>query len=550
MNVQVGATLARYATNIKEAWINERRLNLEQTHIIHQKNKLMLVVFVTLLILDLLTNLFIFPEILPAILLTAGLGCALVAFFVLRPKLAKVGMYVIVCTSFIPFWVVAYLDKDVINFYFLSMPLIMSSLYNRILPILIASFLTCITLSFFYIDYSKIVFSNHLKVDVLYFILFSIFVTIFLLFSSRLTGSLLERAEKKEKQTSLELLSTKEYLEAYFNNTTDSIGVYDLNGTILKVNASFEKMFKVDEKDILGMETSFLSFTSANSLRVFLSKLKKQKQLSFELLTATREGNHVDLNITVTPVKNSEGGIIALVFLMKDITDKKRTEEALMQSEKLSVIGELAAGVAHEIRNPVTVLKGFVHLLSKESREKEFFTIMDKELERINQITNEFMALAKPQAIKIKRQNLKELIQEVCVFLESEAFIHQVVMEVVHFEDYIWLECEPNQIKQVLINLIKNGMEAMPDGGKITIHTQVVDGYVNLVIKDEGYGIPEEVINKVGQPFFTTKEQGTGLGLMVSMKIIENHGGQLTIQSEEKVGSTVEILLPHLKRGE
>ena len=550
MNVQVGATFARYASNIKETWVNERRLNLEQTHIIHQKNKLMLVVFITLLTLDLLTNLFIFPEILPAILLTAGLGCALVAFFVLRPKLARVGMYVIVCTSFIPFWVVAYLDKDVINFYFLSMPLIMSSLYNRILPILIASFLTCITLSFFYIDYSKIVFSNHLKVDVLYFILFSIFVTIFLLFSSRLTGSLLERAEKKEKQTSLELLSTKEYLEAYFNNTTDSIGVYDLNGRILKVNASFEKMFKVDGKDILGMETSFLSFTSANSLRVFLSKLKKQKQLSFELLTATKKGNHVDLNITVTPVKNSEGVIIALVFLMKDITDKKRTEEALMQSEKLSVIGELAAGVAHEIRNPVTVLKGFVHLLSQESREKEFFTIMDKELERINQITNEFMALAKPQAIKIKRQNLKELIQEVCVFLESEAFIHQVVMEVVHFEDYIWLECEPNQIKQVLINLIKNGMEAMPDGGKITIHTQVGDGYVNLVIKDEGYGIPEEVINKVGQPFFTTKEQGTGLGLMVSMKIIENHGGQLKIQSEEKVGSTVKILLPHLKVGE
>ncbi|MGD6780481.1 ATP-binding protein [Sutcliffiella horikoshii] len=547
MNVQLGSFLARFATDIKEAWINERRLNQEQRHIIHQKNKLMLVVFVTLLILDILTNLFIFPEIIPAILLTAVFGCALVAFFVLRPKLAKVGMYVTVCTSFIPFWVVAYLDKDIINFYFLSMPLIMSSLYNRILPILIASFLTCITLSFFYIDYSNIVFSNHLKVDVIYFILFSIFVTIFLLFSSRLTGSLLERAEKKEKQTSLELLSTKEYLEAYFNNTTDSIGVYDLNGTILKVNASFEKMFHVSEKDILGTETSFLSFTSANSLRVFLSKLKEQKQLSFELLTATKEENHIDLNITLTPVKDSGGEIIAFVFLMKDITDKKRTEEALMQSEKLSVIGELAAGVAHEIRNPVTVLKGFVHLLSKESREKEFFTIMDKELERINQITNEFMALAKPQAIKIKRQNLKELIQEVCIFLESEAFIHQVVMEVVHFEEYIWLECEPNQIKQVLINLIKNGMEAMPDGGKITIDTQVVDGYVNLVIKDEGNGIPEEVINKVGQPFFTTKEQGTGLGLMVSMKIIENHGGQLTIQSEEKVGSTVEILLPHMK---
>ncbi|WP_339149538.1 MULTISPECIES: ATP-binding protein [unclassified Sutcliffiella] len=547
MKYTLGKMYTRFHASIREVWLNEKRMNREQVHIIHQKNKLMLVVFTTLLFLDILTNIFIFPEILPAIIITAGLGWIVVGYFVLHPKLAKLGMYVTVCASFIPFWVVAYLDKDVINFYFLSMPLIMSSLYNRILPIIISSFITCITLSFFYIDYSNIVFSNHLKVDVIYFILFSIFVTIFLLFSSRLTGSLLLRAEEKEKRTSLELLSTKEYLEAYFNNTTDAIGVYDLQGTILKANGSFEKMLEVEAKDIVGNKTSFLSFTSGNSLRVFLAKLMNQKQLSFELLTSTNSGAPIDVSITVTPVKNSDGDILALVFLMKDITDKKRTEEALMQSEKLSVIGELAAGVAHEIRNPVTVLKGFVHLLSQENRKKEFYTIMDKELERINQITNEFMALAKPQAVHFKKQDLKELIQEVCLFLESEAFIHQVVIEVEHPDEYIWLNCEPNQLKQVLINTIKNGMEAMPNGGKITIQTKVMEGFVHLSIMDEGTGIPEEVINKVGQPFFTTKEQGTGLGLMVSMKIIENHGGQLTIHSQANKGSTVEILLPQSK---
>ncbi len=545
MNLKLGTILPNFYSSVRELWYIEKRMNQDQLHIIHKKNKLMLSVYVTLLFLDIVTNLFIFPEILPAIILTAGLGCGVVIFFVLHPKLAKEGMYIIVCTSFIPFWVVAYLDKDVINFFFLTMPLIMSSLYNRIMPILIASILTCITFSYFYFDYFNLVFSNHLKVDVFYFILFSFFVTIFLVFSSRLTGSMLLKAEEKEKRTSLELLSTKEYLEAYFNNTTDAIGVYDLEGTLLKANASYEKMFEVDKGRMIGSKTSFLSFTAANSLRVFLSKFKKKKQLSFELLTSTRSGMHIDVNITVTPVRNSDGSILALVFLMKDITDKKRTEEALMQSEKLSVIGELAAGVAHEIRNPVTVLKGFVQLLSQEKRDKEFYTIMDKELERINQITNEFMALAKPQAVHFKKQNLMELIQEVCLFLESEAFMHQVVIEVDHLDTYIYLNCEPNQMKQVLINTIKNGMEAMPDGGKITIQTETVDGFVHLMIKDEGTGIPEEVINKVGQPFFTTKEQGTGLGLMVSMKIIENHGGQLTIQSEENMGSTVEIILPH-----
>ncbi len=550
MNLKLNVFLTSFYANMKEIWMLERGMSKEQIAIIHKKNKLMLVVFTTLTLLAILTNIFIFPVILPAIVLTSGPGLLLVMYFVMRPHLAKVGMYIIVYSSFIPFWVVAYLDKDVINFYFLSMPLIMSSLYNRVLPIVIASGLTCITLSFFYIDYSNIVFFDHLKVDVIYFILFTVFVTIFLLFSSQLTGSLLMRAEEKEKRTSLELLSTKEYLEAYFNHTTDAIGVYDLQGRVLKANGSFEKIFGVKAQEIIGYKTDFLSFTSGNSFRVFLSKLKDQNQLSFDILTATRSGNEIDISITVTPVKNGECGIIALVFLMKDITDKKRTEEALMQSEKLSVIGELAAGVAHEIRNPVTVLKGFVHLLSQENNKKEFYNIMDKELERINQITNEFMALAKPQAVHFKKENLMELIQEVYLFLESEAFIHQVVMEVEGIEENIWLNCEPNQMKQVLINTIKNGMEAMPEGGKITIHTKLVEGFVHLLIKDEGTGIPEEVINKVGQPFFTTKEQGTGLGLMVSMKIIENHGGQLSIQSEENKGSTVEILLPHSPRSE
>lgn len=265
------------------------------------------------------------------------------------------------------------------------------------------------------------------------------------------------------------------------------------------------KMFAVNAEKYIGTSTDFLSFTSSKSLNVLQTKLDNQKQLSFELLTHTAMEIQIDVNITVTPVRGENGEILALVFLIKDVTDKKRTEEALMQSEKLSVIGELAAGVAHEIRNPVTVLKGFVHLLSKETDDKEFYHIMDKELERINQITNEFMALAKPQAIKIKKVNFKNLIQEVYAFLESEAFIHQVTIEVYHPNGEIWIDCEPNQIKQVLINIIKNGMEAMPSGGKIHIQTGLKNEYVHLAIKDEGCGIPKDLLDKVGKPFLRQK---------------------------------------------
>jgi PAS domain S-box-containing protein len=375
--------------------------------------------------------------------------------------------------------------------------------------------------------------------------LFTLFVTVYLLFSSSLNERFRLKAEKKEKETSRELLSTKEYLEAYFANTTDAIGVYDVNGQALQINASFENIFQVRAEDVVGKQTSFLTFTKMESLLSLLSRMEEQKNVSFE--TVTYVGNQtLEVKVTVTPIKNPRGIIIALIFLMEDITDKKRTEEALMQSEKLSVIGELAAGVAHEIRNPVTVLKGFVQLLSQQRTipDPYYINIMQKELDRINQITNEFMALAKPQAIKIKNQNLLELICQVTDFLESEALLQKVELLVEHEETVVWIDCEPNQIKQVLINTIKNGIEAMPDGGKIRIKVKKDLEFIYLFIEDEGRGIPAERIERIGQPFFTTKEQGTGLGLMVSMKIIENHGGGVSIQSQENIGTTVKILMP------
>lgn len=534
-----------FTLRLAEQWNLEKNDTSEQLAMIHKRNKLLLIVFVTLSVLDTITNLFVFPSILLPVIILSLIGCSVTLYFVLKPRLAKIGMYVIVCTSFLPFWVVAYLDKDVINYIFLTMPLIMSSVYNRIMPTLLASAITLVTLTYFYFYYFYTVFYENIKVDVVYFLLFTLFVTVYLLFSSSFNERFRLRAEEKEKETSRELLSTKEYLEAYFANTTDAIGVYDLNGRALQINASFENIFHVRAEDVVGKRTSFLAFTKMESLPSLLSRMEEQKNVSFE--TATSVGNQtLEVKVTVTPIKNQRGIIIALIFLMEDITDKKRTEEALMQSEKLSVIGELAAGVAHEIRNPVTVLKGFVQLLSQQQTipDPYYFNIMQKELDRINQITNEFMALAKPQAIKIKNHNLLELICQVTDFLESEALLHKVELIVEHDEAAIWIDCEPNQIKQVVINTIKNGIEAMPEGGKIRINVKKELDFIYLFIEDEGTGIPAELIERIGQPFFTTKEQGTGLGLMVSMKIIENHGGAVSIQSQENKGTTVKILMP------
>jgi two-component system, sporulation sensor kinase A len=235
-----------------------------------------------------------------------------------------------------------------------------------------------------------------------------------------------------------------------------------------------------------------------------------------------------------------------VVIIGRDITERRRTEDMLRNSDKLSVLGELAAGIAHEIRNPLTALKGFIQLLqAEESANDQYLRIMLSEIERITFITNELLLLAKPQALRYQRHDLLPLLQTVIKLLEPQANLKNVTIQTRFPDATPCITCEEYQIKQVLINVVKNGMEAMPLGGTLTVDVSTEDtADVVIRIIDEGEGIPEEMIPKLGEPFYSTKEEGTGLGLMVSHKIIREHRGSIAIHSTVGKGSTVEIRLP------
>ncbi|WP_102271659.1 PAS domain-containing sensor histidine kinase [Cytobacillus massiliigabonensis] len=231
----------------------------------------------------------------------------------------------------------------------------------------------------------------------------------------------------------------------------------------------------------------------------------------------------------------------------KDITEKLEMEEQLKKSDTLSVVGELAAGIAHEIRNPMTALKGFIQLLEDSIQEDHsmYFNIISSELKRIDSIINEFLILAKPQAVKFIRKNIIEIMKETVEFLNAQAVLHNVQIQTYFEKELPLIFCEPNQMKKVFINLIKNAIEVMPKGGIITVLMESAsDQSIHISIRDEGAGIPSDKIKKLGQPFFTTKEKGTGLGLMVTYKIIEEHKGSIVVESELGVGSVFHIYLP------
>jgi two-component system, sporulation sensor kinase E len=239
------------------------------------------------------------------------------------------------------------------------------------------------------------------------------------------------------------------------------------------------------------------------------------------------------------------------LIIFRNITEKLEMEAQLRKTDTLNILGELAAGIAHEIRNPMTALKGFIQLLESSTGDTYslYFQVITTELQRIDSIINEFLILAKPQAIKYIHTDIIKIMRETVDLLTAQAVLHDVQFNTVYDNDLPELLCEPNQLKKVFINIIKNAIEVMPKGGFVTVTISPAPGnMIHISIRDEGEGIPADKVKHLGEPFYTTKERGTGLGLMVSFKIIEEHGGTIEVESEVGSGTVFHIYLPVKER--
>lgn len=232
-----------------------------------------------------------------------------------------------------------------------------------------------------------------------------------------------------------------------------------------------------------------------------------------------------------------------------DITNEKEREKQIHQMEKLSVVGELAAGIAHEIRNPLTSLKGFAKIVKERVDEKDliqYLDIMLDEMDRINEIVNEFMFIAKPnEHVKLQLTNLNQLLINCIHFMEPQANLKSIRIAL-KFEAEIILKCDRNLIKQVLINLLQNAIEATEDSGQ-HIEVSLMDSCeenILILIKDRGCGISEMRYKRLFEPFYSTKEKGTGLGLITCKRIIDLHQGKIVVESKQGEGTTIKVYLP------
>ncbi|MCJ7547098.1 MAG: ATP-binding protein [Deltaproteobacteria bacterium] len=374
--------------------------------------------------------------------------------------------------------------------------------------------------------------------------LFLAFLAFYL--SGYLTGYLAEEARKRGK----ELIQTREdysRLEAFNRDVIQSMqsGLMTVN---LKERMTF--LNKAGEK-ILGMA---ISQCKDRPLQDLFLELKDNFHEGFrsrtEIAFQRPDGEEIKLGLSTSTLKDHRGNKVGQIIIFQDLTHIKEMEESMRRSEKLATIGQLAAGIAHEVRNPLASISGAIQLLKEEkgaeASTQRLMEIVLAESGRLNRLITDFLLYAQPPKLNKKKVDIGALVDNTLeVFSRSPQWTKGITLSKI-MEPNITIAADPQQIEQVLWNLFINAVDAMEGKGilEVRVHKDGKGGMVTLAISDTGKGITAKDINKIFDPFFTTKAGGSGLGLSIVHKIVESHGGDIATESRPHHGTTFTLTLP------
>ncbi|KGX84298.1 ATP-binding protein [Pontibacillus marinus] len=303
------------------------------------------------------------------------------------------------------------------------------------------------------------------------------------------------------------------------------------NGTIAYVNEAATTLMECDFHDLVHLSL----------IDIIQEKFPEKNPLDhsgspIEVKLTTSKGNTVEVEMYSFPFLNEERTVEATITIARDMKDKKG-------SQKLDMISQLAASNAHEIRNPLTAIKGFIELAKEGSLDLDIYSIIGREVERIELIAGELLVLGKPEQMTMDTIEINEILKHVCGLMKFQAETEQVNIQE-DFQHNLFVRCNKEQLQQVFINLLKNAIESIEDEGNIKVHSYKDHNQVKIDVTDNGKGIPDHILKHVAEPFYTTKEKGSGIGLMVCYNLIEKHEGTINVQSNPGQGTTFTITLP------
>ncbi|WP_425058324.1 Signal transduction histidine-protein kinase AtoS [Sporomusa carbonis] len=349
------------------------------------------------------------------------------------------------------------------------------------------------------------------------------------------------------------LVNARTLNENIMHSIADGVITVDTNGMITSVNKSAETLtgFTVEEIIDKPYKEIFCEGKHFNSL-LLDTLVTGTNYIGIEMDYPVKN-KYIHISISTSRLKDSTDKIIGAVVVFKDLTEQHRLQTQMIRAERLASLGELMAGVAHEIRNPLTAIKGFVQYLQStdsDQERQEYMPIIIKEVDRVNRVIETLLYFARPCKTDYKLVELKSLIEETLVLVKNTGTRRKVEFKLQFAETLPAIEGDPEQLKQVFLNLFINAVQAIQDRGMIEITTWQEHGsFVYVRIADTGSGIKPADLDKVFDPFFTTKATGTGLGLAVVQRIINAHHGQVDIKSDVGRGTRVTLQFPVVQRG-
>ncbi len=353
---------------------------------------------------------------------------------------------------------------------------------------------------------------------------------------------------RMEKHTTL----LSQFAENFVSEVHIGIIVINNELKIKEISPLSCKILNVSKEDVLNLSIDELFIGVGDEHRIVQRALLEGITVTNHAFTWNNHQQRYDLLLDSNVIKDDEGKVVGAYVVFKDVTNLRSLEQQVLQNDRLATIGQVAAGTAHEIRNPLTSIKGFLQILKSSlslnglSDELQYTDIMLSEIDRINKLVNEILMLSKPNNMVYKSLDINGIIIEILPIIQNESLLHGI--EVQHQMDHTLplVIADSELLKQVFLNIGKNGIEAMNDEGTLTITTKNnrENKYVEVHIHDTGPGIPYYIADKIFEPFFTTKDTGTGLGLSISQKIIHDLGGVIRV-STKGFGTTFQIYFPY-----
>ena len=332
------------------------------------------------------------------------------------------------------------------------------------------------------------------------------------------------------------------------DNSSDIINLYLPDGRFIYSSPSITQILGYDTDELIGdvpyqyIHPEDISYVQ----KKHMSLLENRNPILITYRFKHRNDSYIWVESSIRSIADERTGVITgLISISRDITSRLEKDKLLQKSEKLAVVGQLAAAVAHEIRNPLTSIKGFIQLFSqtKECNE-EYMKIVRDELNRVEDIISEFLTMARPQQEKNELLNVDELLKQVIKLVNTQAIL---VNKEINYENVVSkpiVKGDRSQLKQVFYQIIQNGLDALEEKGAVYVNMTAEDQLLKVEISDNGRGIPNERLKNIGEPYYSIKEKGTGFGLMTSFQIIENHQGKIEIDSIVGKGTIVSVTLP------